>query len=129
MAAPDSQDLYAIVCLYEDADKNVRITDVIMSEVRTYTDSPMGGWTKSEDPTVTKERKTLFDNALKGILGANYTPIALLSTQSGSGTHYCFFCESGKITADPNAGYAFVYVYDGGNGEPIVSSILNFIGN
>ncbi|MBQ1727640.1 MAG: hypothetical protein II039_09670 [Treponema sp.] len=129
IAAPDSQDLYAIVCLYEDSDKNVRITDVNLSEIRTYTDAAMGGWTRAKDPTVTKELKNMFNDALSGILGANYSPVALLSTQSGSGTNYCFFCESGKITGEPNASYAFVYIYRNADGEVSLSDILNFIGN
>lgn len=128
IAAPGSQNLYAIVCLYEDGQKNVSITDVNMSGVRTYTDSPMGGWTKAPLPTMTKDLTAMVKTALSGVLGANYTPIALLSTQSGLGTNYCFLCESGKATADPNAGYAFIYVYDGGDGEPVLSQILDYSG-
>ena len=128
IAAPDAQKLYAIVCLYQDRDNNVSITDVIMSGVRTYTDMAMGGWVKTEDAELSGDQNDMFRTALSGLLGADYSPIALLSTQSGSGTNYCFFCESGRITGEPNAGYAFVYVYVSGDGEVSVSEILDFMG-
>ena len=129
IAAPDSPDVYAIVCLYADPDNNVQITDVIMSGVRTYTDMQMGGWAAEDDPAVTDDLKGMLQSALDGILGANYAPIALLSTQSASGTNYCFFCESGKITGEPNASYAFVYVYKDSGGTVSLSEILDYMGN
>ena len=129
IAAPDSQDLYAIVLLYEDRDKNVTITDVIMSGVRTYTDMAMGGWNRAELPTVTKELSQKRKSALSEYFGASYAPVALLSTQSVSGMQYCIFCESGTITADPQAGYAFVYLYEDADGAAHISSILDFKGN
>ena len=129
IAAPDSQNLYAIVCLYEDRSKNVTITDVLMSGVRTYTDSPMGGWTRVDDPAVSKDLASLLKSALKSLLGASYSPVALLSTQSGSGTNYCIFCESGSVTADPHAGYAFVYLFVDESGSARIGDIIGFDGN
>jgi hypothetical protein len=42
---------------------------------------------------------------------------------------YCIFCESGTVTADPQAGYAFVYLYEDTDGAAHISSILDFAGN
>ena len=115
--------------LYEDRSKNVTITDVIMSGVRTYTDQPMGGWKRVDDPTVPKDLSSLLKNALKSRLGASYSPVALLSTQSGAGTNYCIFCESGSVTADPRAGYAFVYLFVDESGNARIGDIVGFDGN
>ncbi len=127
MSAPNSQDLYSIVYLYEDSKGKVIVTDIVMSEVRTYTDLAMGGWTTAEDSKVTDKQASMLSAALKKRLGATYSPIALLSTQSASGINYCFFCEAGKVTADPSAEYAFVYVNENGEGTAEVYEILDFI--
>ena len=100
-----------------------------MSGVRTYTDLPMGGWSRAESPVVTKELSAELDAALSEVLGASFAPVALLSTQSASGMQYCIFCESGTVTADPQAGYAFVYLYEDTDGAAHISSILDFAGN
>ena len=121
-----SQSVYSLVILYEDNSGNVSITDVFSSEVRTYTDLPMGGWTRSEDPTVSSSLSKKLSNALKGRLGASYSPIALLSTQTASGTNYCFFCEEGKVTADPKAEYAFVYMHEDSDGTVSITDITDF---
>jgi Periplasmic protein TonB, links inner and outer membranes len=117
---------YALVTLYEDTNGKVKITDVKNSDVQTYTDVAMGGWKKASDPTVTSKLSTKLSDALKGRLGATYAPIALLSTQSSSGTNYCFFCESGKVTANPSSSYAFVYIHEDSSGKTSVNEILDF---
>lgn len=129
VAAPDSQDLYSIVILYENPDGKVSLTDVIMSGVRTYTSMGMGGWTNASDPKVTDEHKAMLKEALKAYVGASYAPIALLSTQSVTGTNYCFFCEANKVTADPLSEYAFVYLYVDESGNAVVTDIVNYYGN
>ena len=128
MAAPGSQDLYAIVILYEDRDGKVTISDVNMSGVRTNTAMAMGGWTNASDPNVSDRQASMLKTAMKGMLGANFAPIALLSTQTASGTNYCFFCEAQSVSADPSSEYAFVYVYEDETGSASVTEILNFVG-
>ena len=70
----------------------------------------------------------MFNTAFEGFVGASYSPIALISTQSVSGKNYCFFCESGKITGKPNASYCFVYIYKDMDGAVNLSNILNYNG-
>ena len=127
MAAPGSQDLYSIVILYEDTAGKVTVTDVIMSQVNTYTDLPMGGWKTADDPVLTEELKAAFAGAIQTMLGADYAPEALVSSQSASGMHYCIFAEAGKITADPEAEYAFVYLHINEEGTPEITDIVSFM--
>ena len=129
IAAPDSQKLYAIVLLYEDRDKNVTLTDVIMSGVRTYTEMPVGGWNRAESPIVTKDLSKALQSALSEYVGASFAPVALLSTQPTSAMQYCVFCESGTVTADPHGGYAFVYLAVDADDTAHISTILDFMGN
>ena len=129
MAAPDSQDLYAIVILYENRDGKVTLSDVNMSGVRTNTAMAMGGWTNASDPKVSNAQASMVKEALSSMLGAKFAPIALLSTQSASGTNYCFFCEANAVSADPSSDYAFLYVYEDESGSASVTEILDFFGN
>ena len=121
-----SQSVYSLVILYENNSGKASISDVITSNVRTYTDVPMGGWKKADDPTVSSKLSSKLSQALKGRLGASYSPVALLSTQTASGTNYCIFCEEGKVTADPKAEYAFVYLHEDADGTVSITDITDF---
>ena len=121
-----SQSVYSLVILYEDNSGKASISDVISSDVRTYTDVPMGGWKRADDPTVSSKLSSKLSEALKGRLGASYSPVALLSTQTASGTNYCIFCEEGKVTADPKAEYAFVYLHEDADGTVSITDITDF---
>ena len=127
ISAPGSQDLYSIVIVNEDVEKNLTVIDVIMSQVNTYTDLPMGGWELAKDPVLTEELKALFQDSVKTFLGAVYEPIAVVSTQSASGTNLCIFAEAGKVTADPESEYAFVYLHIDDEGTAEVKDIVAFM--
>ncbi|MBQ6123698.1 MAG: hypothetical protein IJI59_18440, partial [Clostridia bacterium] len=38
----------------------------------------LGGWTNAEDPAVTEELQSVFDQVLEGLTGVNYTAVACL---------------------------------------------------
>ena len=64
---------------------------------------------------------------MEGFTGGSYTPVATLSSQTVSGSkNYCFFCERGSITGDPESSYVFIYVCEDDDGNPYVSNILDF---
>ena len=96
-------------------------------QVNTYTDLPMGGWELAKDPVLTEELKALFQDSVKTFLGAVYEPIAVVSTQSASGTNLCIFAEAGKVTADPESEYAFVYLHVDDEGTAEVKDIVSFM--
>lgn len=58
-----------------------------------------GGWTDF-DFTISGEAKKVFDQALKGLTGAGYSPLAV-ATQPVKGLNYCFLCTG--QAAYPNA--------------------------
>ena len=126
LAAPGSQDLYSMVIAHEGTDGSVTVTDVIMSQVNTYTDLPMGGWKNADDPVVHPDMEALFASAARGFLGAEYAPIAVVSMQPANGTNYCIFAEAGKVTADPGSEYAFVYLHVDEGGSAAVTDIVSF---
>lgn len=58
-----------------------------------------GGWT-AYSTTISAEETQIFKDALGGMVGVNYSPIAV-SSQVVAGTNYHFFCNAQVVY--PNA--------------------------
>ena len=84
----------------------------------------VGGWTLTEDAAVTEAAQGAFDKALEGLVGVNYTPVALLGTQLVSGTNYCFLCEAAVVVPDAQPYYVIVTVYQDLQGKAEVKNIV-----
>ncbi|MBR6352597.1 MAG: hypothetical protein IKS25_00620, partial [Oscillospiraceae bacterium] len=84
----------------------------------------LGGWTLSEDGTVTEEAANAFAGAAEALLGVNYTPVALLGTQLVSGTNYSLLCEAAAVTPNAPAYYAVATVYESLAGETEIRNIV-----
>jgi len=68
-----------------------------------------GGW-GGLSFTITPEAKSVFDQALHGLLGVQYTPLAF-ATQVVNGLNYCFLCE-GRVVYPGAPGFAaLIYIY------------------
>ncbi len=89
----------------------------------------MGGWTPSEDSSVTEERKVIFDKGTATLTGASYKPVAYLGSQVVAGTNHAFLCR--RTTAYPGSldaapAYAVVYLYQDLQGNVSILSIGDF---
>ena len=84
----------------------------------------LGGWTLTEDAALTQEAKDALEGALEGLVGVNYTPVALLGTQLVSGTNYCFLCEAAVVSPDAQPYYALVSVYQDLQGKAEIRNIV-----
>ena len=51
-------------------------------------ENPSGSWQETDSPALTEEALAAFDTATDGLVGVDYVPVALLSTQVVSGTNY-----------------------------------------
>jgi len=122
---PNPSETWAIVKLYEDAQGNVSLSDVIDSGVATHINGLAGGWSQCENPSITEEVKALFDKALNGYKGAALTPVALAATQVVAGTNYCFLCETDPVTVS-TCGYAMVTVYADLKGNAEITDVAEF---
>ncbi len=71
----------------------------------------MGGWTPADDFAVTPEAKEIFDKGLEGLLGMNYTPLALMGTQVVAGTNYCFLARGVEVYPNAQPAYYLIYLY------------------
>ena len=112
---------------YEKLDGSVELTEIAQSDVETHTGTQtLGGWSDAESPEITAELKALFDRATEGLLGVNYAPVALLSTQVVNGTNYCILCESTVVYPGAETAYAFVYLSKDLEDNAKVAEIVNF---
>lgn len=87
-------------------------------------ETTVGGWTLTEDGALTSEAQSAFDKAMEGLVGVNYTPVALLGTQLVSGTNYCILCEAAVVYPDAQPYYAVVTVYQDLQGKAEVRNIV-----
>ena len=81
----------------------------------------IGGWTpiEAEASVLPDDAQTAFDKATEGLVGATYTPVALLSTQLVAGTNYCILCQVTPVVPDAVPTWNLVYIYSDleGNAE------------
>lgn len=71
---------------------------------------------------ISTEAKEVFQKAMNGLLGVNYTPLAV-STQVVEGTNYRFFCNAKVVYPNANNDAAMVEIYQPLNGEPHIRQI------
>ena len=48
-----------------------------------------GGWSITDDTSITPEAQEVFDQAMESFTGVGYEPVDLLATQVVAGTNYC----------------------------------------
>ena len=73
----------------------------------------LGGWEipAAEAASLTEDAQTAFDKAMEKLVGADYTPVALLATQIVAGTNYCILCQVTPVVPDPVPHWSLVYIY------------------
>lgn len=68
-----------------------------------------GGWAQPASPELTAKVKSVFDKAFDGLIGASYTPVALLATRTTvSGTEYRVLCKTAVTYPGAQEQYAVV---------------------
>ena len=91
--------------------------------------SPVGGWTENTEfgaVTFPETAKAAFDNAVSGLLGVRYTPVAYLGSQVVAGANYRFLCTYETVTAQPETGLAVLTVYADLTGGASLTDVVRF---
>lgn len=75
--------------------------------------SRVGGWEiiPHEVEELPEDAQAAFDKAVEGLVGAKYTPVALMATQLVAGTNYCILCQVSPVVPNPELKWALVYIY------------------
>lgn len=71
-----------------------------------------GGWRNAEGPAITPELAELCGNAMEMLVGADYTPVALLATQVVAGTNYRILFRTTPVVPDAVETYAIGTIYE-----------------
>ena len=84
-----------------------------------------GGWQNvpHEATELPEDAQAAFDKALDGLVGAEYTPVALLSTQVVAGMNYCILCQITPVVPDATPTWALVYIYADLQGNAEISNV------
>lgn len=89
------------------------ILALLLGMASAHAETTVGGWTPvvPEAGKLPEDAQAAFDKALEQLVGAVYTPVALLSTQVVAGTNYCILCLVTPVVPDPVPTWALVYIY------------------
>ena len=85
------------------------------------TDLIVGAYTPYSSK-ISKQDEKVFNAALKGITGVNYTPIAV-ATQVVEGMNYRFFCNAKDVYPNSINEAALIEIYQPLKGEPKICQI------
>ena len=78
-------------------DKKVNVNVNVNGEEVINTQLGVGAWEIAENTEINSAHKAIFAEAVGQLDGYDPTPVALLATQTVSGTNYCFLCTSNII--------------------------------
>ena len=86
-----------------------------------------GAWTVSTDfvPSITQEDADRFNQALADQVGADYTPCALIATQTVSGTNYAYLATSTAVAPGASGSWVVVTVYEDADGNVSLASVTD----
>lgn len=84
-----------------------------------------GGWENvpHEAAELPADAQAAFDKALEGLVGAEYLPVALLSTQVVAGMNYCILCQIAPVVLDAATSWALVYIYADLEGNAEITNV------
>ena len=85
-----------------------------------------GGWTPAGDPAITEEIRALFDQAMEGLLGVDYVPVAYLGSQVVAGTNHAILCQATVVYPDAQPKWTIVFLYEDLTGHAEILSIADF---
>ena len=87
-----------------------------------------GGWQnvpQEAAAALPEDAQAAFDKALEKLVGAEYVPTALLSTQVVAGMNYCILCQITPVVPDGNPSWALVYIYADLEGNAETTNVVD----
>ena len=82
-----------------------------------------GGWGAASDPAVTDEVRTLFDKAMKGLVGVHYVPVAYLGSQVVAGYNHAVLCQATTVYPGAAPRWVIVYLFEDLDGGVTITDI------
>lgn len=108
----DAPTALSLVTVYEDLEGNAQITQVtdLAASPEEGTD---GAWLVNEGDTALSANPQVqqaFDQALDGLVGADYEPVAFLASQVVAGSNYQVLCRTTPVVPDAQPSLSLVTV-------------------
>ena len=87
----------------------------------------LGGWAVSGDAAslLSDDEKEIFEQALDGLVGAEYAPVAIIATQLVAGTNYAYLCTTTPVVPDAKPHWTIVVVYKDLQGNVSLSNVTD----
>lgn len=101
---------------------------LMMLAVSASAETLAGGWEVTPyegGAQLPEEAQAAFDKATAELVGAAYTPVALLSTQVVAGMNYCIFCQITPVVPDAVPYWALVYIYADLQGNAEITNVYD----
>ncbi|MBQ6326486.1 MAG: FMN-binding protein [Clostridia bacterium] len=91
----------------------------------TNAEAMTGGWENvpHETAELPADAQAAFDKAVEGLVGAEYVPVALLSTQVVAGTNYCILCQITPVAPNATTTWAMLYIYADLDGNAEITNV------
>ena len=128
VVVPGAQEEYVVVTLQHSWLSKAEILDIgdpLCLTNLDYEEGTVGTWQEAESPAMTEEATAAFNKATEGLVGVDYVPVALLSTQTVAGTNYRILCEATTVYPGAEMHYAVVNVYESLEGNANIISVTD----
>lgn len=129
---PGAEEVYVVVTLQRSWLGRVEIAEIGDAIDRTYLDceeGAVGAPQQPESPAMTDAASAALDKALEGVVGVQYVPVALLSTQVVAGTNYRILCEATVLYPGEQMHYVVVTLYESLEGTVSVLNVSDSYAN
>ena len=71
------------------------------------------------------DAQAAFDKALEGLVGAHYTPVALMSRKIDDAAHYCILCQITPVVPNATPTWSLVYIYADAKGNARIANVYD----
>lgn len=121
VVTPGAEPEWYVLTVYEPLEGSPEIIGTIKMDIENIyiledvnTQEAVGSWeVKKADPVKLPENaQNAFDKAVEGYTGVGFSPVALLGTQTVSGTNYRILCRGEMVTKDPVVSLYVIDVYE-----------------
>ena len=77
-----------------------------------WAEGATGAWQIAADIALTPERLVPLEDALTGLVGVAYEPVAYLGSQVVAGRNHCYLCRATVVYPDAQSSWKLVYVHE-----------------
>ena len=100
---------------------------ILMLSITTFASSADDGWIPAEDFSIHEETIRMISDALNGLAGVEYVPVANLGEKQGEdGIHHAVLCQARVVVPGAKPKFVVIYVREYASGERELIKIVDF---